>query len=329
MKSLKIISCGMLGLLAIACSKSDTASAPRVPAVPASLSFQKPAVGAELTKSQVAELKTIFSKKSVMVLPPGELVFPAKNTDPSELAWKESLLARQDPNSAQMLKDIRSGCSKIRPTGNVDATFPLDGANLENLKAGDKLDYSASAGLSGNACPSPFKASSGTGMRVEQIDNASQSGTATGEFNTNLQASIANPRYAQLLNSRGVIMESRVSTIASLADAKSSGVFTVSMSGTYLTLDASIPFSMEVQYLGRQTSTKDAFAEVVMKTSVRFPQQPIEIVVHSVGTGSQSQSSSEIYINGHLTSQAQYEELFGKNNPAGNESSNSALQVLK
>ncbi|RYZ84168.1 MAG: hypothetical protein EOP06_18575 [Proteobacteria bacterium] len=78
--------------------------------VPKSLGFSKPDAGPVVTKDQANEIKNTFVSKSMMILPPGELVFPDKNMPKAERERKEQELARTDANSYQLLQDLRAGC---------------------------------------------------------------------------------------------------------------------------------------------------------------------------------------------------------------------------
>ncbi len=64
-KKMKTALCGLTAVLAIACTPDNGGSKKATTAnqVPASLSFQKPAVGAALTKDQVEEMKKFFAGK--------------------------------------------------------------------------------------------------------------------------------------------------------------------------------------------------------------------------------------------------------------------------
>jgi hypothetical protein len=57
---------------------------------------------------------------------------------------------------------------------------------------------------------------------------------------------------------------------------------------------------------------------VVMKTLIRFPNFVINVEAYTEGVnGSEQPATQELYVNGHPTTQKEFEELFGEQNPAG------------
>jgi len=298
--------------------------------VPEHLNFTRPEAGPRLTKSQVEEIRKTFSSRPMMVLPPGELVFPAKDSTPADQRKSEQELARRDANSYAMLKDIQSNCMKGHPTLRLDATFPTDGdLQLENLKVNDHFwgDYRTS--LSGDQCPVNVALGSAAAGRVDSVDARTKSIAGSGSYSTKGQLLIKNPRYARLLKSRGIIVDSSISGLAAMKDTQNRAFVTFKLAGTYLSLSQNIPYDMNVQVVSQTNAKQKTFSEVVMSTEIKLSGFTAHIVSHSSGWSDSKKQKSELYINGHLTSEKEFGELFGEQNPAGFAQKNGVVQTLK
>lgn len=319
-----------------ACGRNESKNdQPAPPSIPDTLGFSKPAVGAQLTQAQALEVKEAFSKKEMMVLPPGELIFPRK--DDRELAKKEKDFSKESPAGYEMLREIRSLCSKTRPTSNLEAQSPTNGdTSYENLRTGDKFSFRSFLGaLSGESCPVDATLDAGLGVSVDQIDQAQK----TGAFRVNSvvkgKAISMNPKYSQLLQKRGMLVDSTLTGLASKMDTQGKLLVTYNLAGTYYSLEHDIPYSMKVQILSRgneknETSGTEivpSYSEVVLTTNLNMPKFSVEVVSHIVSDG--ASSKSEIFVNGHPMSQAEFDGLFGNQNPAANSQSNSVLTTLQ
>lgn len=315
----KIAMGGLLAVLTVACAKSEDSKSPATPVVPTNVTFTKPFPGAKLSKAEVAQIKRYFAKKPMMALPPGDLVFASPKADPAELAWKEQMLKYEDPNSYEMLQDIRQGCAKARSTTDIVATFPTDGdVSYENMRAGDKASYSINLGLMNRSgCPGEMDGSFGTSAKVLEVDSSARTAKANAAVGMKVKGLIKNQKYAQLLNSRGLIVESNLAAIASSQDTLGNGHLTMNLSGRYLTLQSEFPYTTKIEAVVRSAGEGQANSEVVAQTRVQFPDFSVAIDWHISGDG--QEQVSEVYINGHLVTKEYYEELFGSQNPANPE----------
>lgn len=330
MKLSKIILPGLLLALA-ACGKKEDAKETQKTGIPEKLSFQKSAPGAKLSKSQVAEIKSTFSNKSMMILPPGELIFPSKNISQEEIRAKESELYQQDQNAYSLLKEMQKGCGKTHPTIKFDATFPIDGdITLESLKVGDRMGYSLSGLLNGSNCPVKASVEAGLNAEVTQVDQANKTGTASASLLSNTTGIMLAPKYAKLLGARGIIVNSNLSGLGAVRDTLHNGLITYNLTGSYFSLENEIPYSMQVQMLSKAMTENVSAVEVTLKTTLKMPNFDVTIEVHGTGT-SDSEKNQEVayYVNGHQMTKFEIEELFGSNNPALSAEANPVYKTLK
>lgn len=325
-----------LGLLG-ACTHKNNDQAPIVNPniVPQSISFSKPLVGPELTKEQVDQVKKEFKVKSTMILPPGELVFPDKSMSAGELKKREDELRQKDANSFALLMDMRSGCRKGHPTMKFDATFPTDEVTDESqLLVGDKVEGSGSAGLVGSNCPVDYSGGMGIAAEVTDKNEQQKEVTARAGESFKLTAVMKNSEYAKLLGMRGMIVDASISGLAIRRDVVANkydrALFTFNMSGSYLSLNSDIPYSVEVKALveGNVKPPTNTKLELVADMKLQFPGFFVDLVVHQV---SQDQLivSQEYYLNGHPKTEAELRDLFGQNIPVENLHKNQLIQALK
>lgn len=293
--------------------------------VPNNLSFSKPAIGPKLTKAQAQEIKNTFTaKKPMMMLPPGELIFPSKDMPPYEKAQKEQQLAMQDPNAYKLLLDIRKSCSKGHPSLNFDATFPADEVTAENpfdvLQKGDKVSYNASAGLAGSNCPVDLMGSFGMNAEVKSVDAQARTASASAGTGTKLTAVMKNPTYARLLGTRGIIVDAGISGLAVhrevVKGANDKALVSFKLAGTYLSLAADIPYSTTYTVLANKMGETESTMEVVSTTELTYPNFKASLVVHFVTSfDKQDKPQIEAYLNGRPVSEADLKDLFGENLP--------------
>lgn len=320
-------------VLLAACTKSSDNSAPQTPLVPTSLQFQKPAVGPELTQAQVAEMKATFKVKSTMILPPGELVFPDKNMPANERIRKEQELQRQDPNSYALMLEARQNCGIVHPNLKIDATFPTETVTAENafdiLQKGDHMSFSAAAGLANKGnCPAEAGISYGVNAEVNDINSQERAGTASASIGNKLKFVMKNPRYAQLLGARGVIVDSAVSGVAAQREVNGkdmSGLLSYTLSGSYLSLNANIPYNIDVKVLARSKANGESSGEVTFTTTLKYPTFSVNLVGHVVGTG--QNSKTEVYLNGRPVSEQDLKQIFGEQLP-GEQTQKTLKQAL-
>jgi hypothetical protein len=325
-----------LSLLA-ACSsqKSEQSAPPSGEFVPKNIQFTKPPVGPELSKEQAALVKKEFTVNSTMVLPPGELIFPDKNSSAADLAKKEAELKQKDPNSFALLTDIRSSCKKGHPTVKFDTTFPTDEVKDENdLWVNDKVEGSGTAALVGSACPVEYSGGIGFSGVVTDKNDVQKEISGKAGYNFKMNAVMKNSQYAKLLGARGMILESSIDGLAVRRDVVVSkfdrALITYNIHGSYLSLKSEIPFSIEVKALaeGNSKSPVNSKVDMVAAAKIQMPGFSVDIVFHQI---SQDDTilSKEIYLNGHSITEAQLNELFGANNPIAMTQKNEIIKTLK
>ena len=286
--------------------------------VPTKLDFQKPAVGPDLTLDQVKLIKKEFTIKSMMILPPGELIFPDKNASQSELARKEQTLARTDRNSYDLLIEMRAGCKKSHPNVSFDATFPLEqNVTQADLLVGDKLNAQMTAGLTGSSCPVDYSGGVAGNAEVVLKDDAEKSISAKASEGGKITAVMKNPKYAQLLGARGMIVDTSISGLGIKKDIvmgqSDRGLITYNLNGTYLSLNADIPYSAKVKALiATETLNKENTSiEVVFDLTLKMTDFNVNLMAQRLMQG-QKILSSVYYLNGHEKTEAELKELFGE-----------------
>jgi len=337
--------CFLLGvaLMTAACSENKSNSNP-VPAVPERLEFSKPQQGNKLTKAQIEEIKSTFSNKQTMVLPPGDLVYIPKGMTVKERQKKEAELALQDSNSYQLLKLIQSNCNKGRPTTTFEASFPSNGnTNMNNLRSNDRMSYSSSASLTEkSSCPVDLNTAADTRLKLDDINQSAKTATLSLGLQFNGKGLMLNPTYAQLLGARGLLMQTSLSGLASRLDTTGKALLNFSLSGSYYGLSTEIPYTMTYQILSRAKNVTEVKnpeteevslestpegSEAVISTELKMSNFTARIDVHQL-INSESKSTSEIYVNGNLMSQKEFDDLFGNKNPSGSITNNELVQSL-
>lgn len=302
-------------LLMAACQPARDAESKSPSEVPTTLSFSKPTPGAKLSREQLNQIQNAFAAKPAMILPPGELIFKPKEVTAEQQLIKEQELKRQDQNSYDLLKQIQSGCTKDRPTFHMEATFPIDGDEAKNnLRAGDYVNYSASAGLAGSVCPVEASASSDFGIRVEDRNKSDDSGKASASSNSSVKALIKDVRYANLLGSRGLIVQSSLSGLAVIREVSKDqpsgrAMIEFTLGGSYLSLTQDIPFSMSMKILSHSSGTTESVSNVV----IQMKDFSFHLITYA--TQSKSQTVQETYLNGYPLTQEELKGLFGKSGP--------------
>lgn len=314
-----------------ACTKSSDNSAPQSPLVPTSLQFQKPSPGAELTQAQVAEMKATLKSNSMMILPPGDLVFPNKNMSEKERIAQENALRLQDPNSYDLMLEARQNCGIVHPNLKIDATFPTEGSSEQNpfdiLQKGDHATFSAASGITnkrGN-CPVDIGVSYGAGAEVNEINSEERSGTVSANLGSKLKFVMKNPKYAQLLGARGIIVDGGVSGVAAQREVNGksqSGLLTYSLSGSYLSLKADIPYNADVKILARGNDKAESSGEMTYTVTMKYPTFSATLIGHIVSNG--TNTKQETYLNGRPVSEEDLKKIFGEEVPG--QRTNSAMK---
>lgn len=318
MMTKKILPLVAICLLA-GCGKDKEKEQTPAPFVPTELTFTKPAVGQKLTKEQIKEAKNTLSSNSKIILPPSDLIFSSKKMTTSELSVKESKLKAQDENSYALLKDIQANCNIQRPTATINATFPINGdASIENLRAGDKYEVGAKAGLNGENCPVKFDGNFGVNAYVNDVDTVNKNLKGSASMITKGQAFMIAPKYQKLLDARGIIVDTNVSGLAMKQDTAANILATLNVSGSYYSLKSDIPYSADVKYLlnGNTTGTV-AKVEMIVNMTLTLPSNSIRIDIHIKASNSNAKPEvEEYYVNGNQLSKEEFNALFGQENPA-------------
>jgi len=313
----------ILPLLALAaCSNKSSNDAGQGPLVPPNLGFTKPAAGPSLTPAQVAEMKATLKSKSTMALPPGELVFPGDNTNPADIQRQEEQLRMTDPNSYALMQDMRKNCDKGHQNVKFDATFPTENITGENvfdvLQKGDQVSASSNIALTNIAdCPVDLGLSGGAGAEVKDINARERSGSVGGNTSGKFQFVMKNPKYAQLLGARGILIDSNISGVVvhrEVNGPSSEGMISYKVSGSYLSLKADIPYNIEIKALGRENSEKGASSETTFTATFKYPTFIATLVGHTVFT-EDGKLSKEFYLNGNPVTEEELAKIFGDQMP--------------
>lgn len=323
----------LLGLTA--CSNSSDSPADNGVVIPTSLGFQKPAVGPELTKEQIAEMKTTFKGKEKMTLPPGDLVFPDKKELPEVTEKKEQELAAKDPNSYALMLDLRENCAKGHLNFQADATFPTEQLNEKNaydlLKKGDRISYSVGQSLVNKAnCPVDLGGSTSLNSEVKEVDREARSVSASGGLGAKLNFVMKNPKYAQLLNTRGIIIDTNLSGLGIRRElengTKDHALVTFNVTGSYLSLKSDIPYNISYKVLAQGGGKEDQKVEIVFDATLQFQGFKANLVGHTTQVNGQA-IASEIYLNGRSVTQEELQKIFDDHIP-GQESQQQLTRAL-
>lgn len=321
--SKKSIAAVLASCFVMACSQNENKS-PSIenPGIANSLYFEKPAPGPGLTKEEAQKIKKAFFVIPQMILPPGELIFPAKDMDQQEVAQKESELYRQDKNAYSLLMDLRSNCRTPHPRIEFDATFPSESPiSTDVLERGDRAIGKVSANLLGANCLVNLGGAYGGGAEVLEIDHSEKSLSAKANVSAKLNAVMKNPKYAKLLGTRGIIMQSDLSGLAlvrELPSQTSTGKVQMNFNlhGSYLSLSEDIPYQIKFEVLTSGNPDGSSTTEITTDSKVIVPDQAsVSIKAWVQNTTSQDgtvNSKSEIYLNGKLVTYQELADLFGE-----------------
>ncbi len=321
-----------------ACSENKSGESRGTTQVPEALAFNKPVVGQKLTRAQVKEIAAAFSNKPKMMVPPGELIFKPKEMTLAEYKRRESQLLEMDSNSYSFLQAINGNCNKGRPTSSVEATYPTDGdVKVENLRTNDRLSMSSRVLISEkSACPVNVDGQATLGAKIEDIDHAANRATMSANMGMNINLRSLDDRYSQLLDNRGLILQTTISGLATVADTKGRAMVSFALNGSFFSLTEEIPVSMTMQFLNRLkkvVSTKDHEyendgIETIMSSLVKMKTFEAKIDIHQFVDANGRTVSEEVYVNGHQMTKQELENLFGNTNPMISAKDNTVIQVL-
>lgn len=343
MKTLNLFSALILALSLGACSeKSDEKkSAPMDPDVliPNQLEYTKPNPGVRLTKEQATEMKKLFTNRSTLNLPPGALVFPRKDMSAAERVQKQAQLAKEDPASFQLLMDLKANCDIKSHEPQVRTNLPTDNSikSFDQLKVGDYVELSNSDSLKGSNCPADYS-SDGFGRLMVDFNESTQEKAnlaLSAKLNQKIDLRILKEEYAQKLKSRGLIVDGEISGLSVVKTGPEGGKWKVlakfNMGGAYYTLENSLPYKTENEFLLITSSDKQASQletlELITRTEIVFPNFKAALENHYQIAGNKV-VVSETYVNGHLMSEVELQELFGDFNQNSVETTRKLVQGL-
>ncbi|WP_413288831.1 hypothetical protein [Bdellovibrio sp. HCB337] len=325
-----------LVLSLVACSsKNSDSPKDQGTTLPSTVGFQKPALGPQLTADQIAEIKDTFRGKPMMTLPPGDLVFPDKNADPADTRRKEQALAAQDPNAYALMLDVRQNCAKGHPSLKIDATFPTENTNNENafdiLQKGDHLSFKGSGALVGNSnCPLDLGGGMSAEAEVKDIDREARAGTASAGLGGKLKFVMKDPKYASLLNARGIIVDTNLSGLVVHREvegsSKDKALITYNLSGSYLSLKKDIPYNISFKVLADNSDSENQKGEMTFTATLKYPKFTATLVGYGIQSNGQT-TSMELYLNGRAISPEEIQTIFGDRVP-GQEPHNKISEAL-
>lgn len=323
MKRQYIVMMPLLLTLAACTQESKNIPQEQSSLVPPSIGFQKPVAGASLTQDQISEIKKTFTGQPMMTLPPGDLVFPSADANPETIRHQEDQLRYQDPNAYALMLDVRKNCGKGHPSLNADATFPMDRVDATNaidvLQKGDRISYGGKAGLVDNSnCPLDLGGSFNMKAEVKDTDRAARTGAVSAGLGGKLKFVMKNQKYAQLLNSRGMIVDTNLSGVVVAREQQTDGqgkaLVTFNLSGSYLSLKADIPYNVQFKVLASNPGDEEPKVETVYTATLKYPKFSASLVGHETRVNNQV-VSTELYLNGRAVSPEELQKIFGDNVP--------------
>lgn len=340
-----------LSLAIFGCNKSSnnkaTSQKEAGPILPQKIDFQTPVESEKLTAEQLNEIKLMFSKKPMMILPPGELIFKNEKLTELERAQKEKQLRKQDLNSYEMLKEIQADCKAEVQKPTVDSSFKSnERKNISDFRMNDFYKVMASSVLRGGAnCPAQLDFGLSTNATVDFIDHNTKSIKVSGQLGSKIKGLILKPKYSKLLGSSGIIVDAKLSGLMAKRTAVHDYQIKYSLQGAYLTLTQEIPYQTQVEVLangseetckpnalsadGRKCEQTFKNLEIVAKTELTMPNFKVDLQLHMTQK-SENQKSRVIdyFINGHRMNEKEIEQLFGKMNPATNPNQSKIIETL-
>ncbi len=301
--------------------KKDKISIEGANVIPQSLKFEAPPAGAELTQDQISEIKKEFSVKSTMILPPGALFFPDKKLTQNEINRMENELKAKDLNSYELLLETKNNCKQSQNQIKYEATFPTDKPiDINQLTISDKIEASVSAAIAGDNCPIAYTGGLSLSGNVTDKNDQTKELAVKAGYNIKVSAVMKNPKYAELLGLRGMVVDASISGLAAKKELVSGNLvrllISFKLSGSYLSLKSDIPYSAEVKVLGESNSldtTQNSF-EIVANLDLKMKGFDTNLIFHQVMKNN-IVISKVVYVNGHVKTDEQLKALFGKNIP--------------
>ncbi len=334
MKLTQLTAVGLLVTLAITsgCSEEDKnkrglTQQVRAEQTPQKPVFSKPAVGDELTKDQVNQIKEIFSQKPAMELPPSEMVLVDRDaklneTQLAELRAKESELAAvASPETYSLYKSLRAGCRKEHFNTQSSASIPLEKVTEANdLRAGDHFAFDAGASYGGTNCDAEAAGQAKYSAKVEKLENDA---VVSAELGYSLKALMKNPKYAQLLKSRGIIASTSLTGLAAKQNVTNLEDYTdvtaevkFNVNGSYFTDKVEVPVTSKYIVYGKPLSKEKTAVTMIVNANVKMPAFTATVVAHIEAISSSDENTEtqilteKYYVNGYEKTRQEMEELF-------------------
>jgi hypothetical protein len=310
--------------------KTENKKSHEVPPIPEELSLSVTEKGQKITDPEVLEIQSNIGFKAKMVVPDPELLFRKNNLQNLSLQQKELELQSKDINSFNFLTDLRKNCARSDLTIDTKTSFPNGGdLDLENYKENDYFERKLKADMSGAACPVELEADAEASSHVVGFNNVTKNGSMRGTGAETAKVVRISDNYAGQFNSRGVIINSKVSALNIRQDIRNRTLVNFNINGKYLSLKSAIPFEGSGSTLLKKDKASGLhITETTVKMKLRFPKAFVSVDIYDKEiSGDQTSKKTIYYVNGHEMPKAEFERIFGQNNPVLNTASSLAKTI--
>ena len=314
----------------MSCSKKDDSkSAQQQDNRPHELSFSIPTPGTPLTQDQVNQIKAVFSQKPGLQLPPSDLLLmdPNSKLNDDQLAYlynrEQELQYTSSPETWALYQAMRQNCHKQHGTYNLDVTFPLEKiTDVTDLKTGDHLMTTAWGDYGGTGCDADVSGKATYEAKMEHLDT---DGLATADASYSLNALMKNPKYAQLLNSKGIIATSSISGVVAKQNVNIKDQMDMQINlnfdvnGSYFTLAAEIPVDSSYSIYAKPVNELSAELQIEINSTVKMPTFTANVIAQVVSIVYKDNSaptetkSTRYFVNGYEKTVPEIQALFGDN----------------
>lgn len=301
-----------------ACSKDDSgkkdkAAPPTQSDFPQKLNPPAPAVGADLTRDQIDQIKSDLGRKPRMTLPELDMVFPPKEMSENERRLRLDEIRRTNPAGYALILEMRKTCRKSNLDLKVDVSFPQDDNTLKVVKAGDHVEANTSTAVVGTECP--LVGSAGYNMKGKVLESDETKFKAESGLGANLEVNVQSEKYAKLLGARGLVLEYGISGLAISRRVEKNGVDNAhvryNVNGKYLMLSKEIPFSVVVEAVGERTKDNLGKGQATLNVDLNYPGIPVHVVIVTNLKEDGTSVPEKIWVNGHEKTADDLKELFG------------------
>lgn len=304
-------------VLVIGCgetTKDELKPTPQI--IPEELGFKPSAKGAVLTETQKEELKLAIGGRPSLVLPDAELMFDSTRFKSNAFTEKEEKLKAKSLSSYNFLKDIQSNCHKAKPSETPAGNLKLqnDGVQFNEAKVGHDLILKSSAQLAGENCPVTFDFHYDISALVTEVEADKNVGKANGRLIQDGQAIMVAPKYMRLLKTRGVILSSRIDALNIRQSADNKVLLKYTFKGSYLSLLQNIPISGHSSMLTKTDKDGKKTREFSLSMEVATKKVSVVAEMHSKDID-KTIVFKKFYLNGNETTEAEFNEIFGTENP--------------